>query len=164
MALDLKNLRSKKFLIPPYPLTNFEIEAYYQNEPRFTGAFSRDNLPEHSSTEKIKNGAYVKNLDEYHIGTHCVALYVNNKTATYFDGFGVEHIPKEIKKFIGNKNIIANTFRIQAYESVMCRYFCIGFIDFMFNGNSLTDFKNLFSPNDFKKNDDIILNYFLTNL
>ena len=122
-------------------------------------------MPEHSFTEKIKNGKYVINLDKYHdIGTHWVALYVNNKTATYFDSFGVEHIPKEIKKFIGNKNIIANIFRTQVYDSVMCRYFDIGFIDFMFNGNSLTDFINFFSPNDFKKNDDIILNYFLINL
>ena len=93
-----------------------------------------------------------------------MALYVNNKSTTYFDSFGVEHILKEIKKLIGNKNIIANIFRIQAYDSVMCSYFCIGFIDFMFNGTSLTDFTNLFSPSDFKKNDDIILNYFLTNL
>ena len=83
---------------------------------------------------------------------------------TYFDRFGVEHIPKEIKTFIDNKNIIANIFRIQAYHSVMCGYFCIGFIDFMFKGNNLTDFTNLFSPNNFKKNDDIFLNYFLTNL
>ena len=91
-------------------------------------------------------------------------LYVNNKSATYFDSFGAEHIPKEIMKFIGNKSIITNIFRIQAYDSVMCGCFCIGFIDFMFNGNSLTDFANLFSPNDFKKNDDIILNYLLINL
>ena len=145
-------------MIPPHPLTNFEIQAYYRNKPRFGGVFSRDNLPEHSFTDKIKNGAYVINLDEYHdIGTHWVALYVNNKTATYFDSFGVEHIPKEIEKFIGKKSIITNFFRIQAYESVMCGYFCIGFIDFIFNGNSITDFTNLFSPNDFKKNDDIIL-------
>ena len=67
-------------------------------------------------------------------------------------------------KFIGNKNIITNIFRIQAYYSVMWGYFCIGFIDFMFNGSSLTDFTNLFSSNDFKKNDDLILNYFLPNL
>ena len=87
-------------------------------------------------------------------------MYVNNKSATYFDSYGVEHIPKEIKKLIGNKNILANIFRIQAYNSVMCEYFCIVFINFMFNGNSLTDFTNLFSPNNFKKNDDIILNYF----
>ena len=70
---------------------------------------------------------------------------------TYFDSFEVEHIPKEIKNFINNKNIIANIFRIQAYDSVMCRYFYIGFIDFTFKGNSLTDFTNLFSPDNFKK-------------
>ena len=95
------------------------------------------------------------NLDEYHnIGTHWVALYVNNKTIIYFDSFGVEQIPIEIMKFIGNKNIITNIFRIQAYESIMCGYFCIGFINFMFNGNngnSLTDYTSVFSPNDLKK-------------
>ena len=79
---------------------------------------------------------------------------------TYFDSFGVEHIPKEIKKFIGNKNIESNIFRVQAYDSVMCGYFCIGFIDFMLKDKSLTDFTNLFSSNNFKKSDDIILNYF----
>ena len=86
--------------LPPHPLTNFEVQEYYQNEPRFNGVFSRDNLP-----NTIKNGAYVINLDEYcDIGTHWVSLYVNNKTITY-----------------------------------MCGYFCIGFINFMFNCNSLTD-------------------------
>ena len=139
----------------PHPLTNFEIQRYYQNEPRFNGVFSRVNLP-----NTIKNGAYVINLDEYRdIGTHWVALYVNNKSITYFDSFGVEHIPKEIIKFIDNKKIITNIFRIQAYVSIMCGYFCIGFINFMFNGNSLTD-TNLFSSNDLKKNDDIIRKYF----
>ena len=133
---------------------------YYQNKPTFNGVYSRDNL-----NDKIKDDAYVINLDECHdIETYWVALFVNNKSATYFDSFGVKHIPKEIMKFIGNKSIITNIFRIQAYDSVMRGYFCIGFIDFMFNGNSLTDFTNLFAPNDFKKNDDIILNYFLTNL
>ena len=102
--------------------------------------------------DKIKNGAYVISPDEYHdIGTHWVALYLNNKSATYFDSFGVEHIPKEIKKFIGNKNIITNIFRIKAYDSVICGYFCIRFINLMFNGNSLTDLTNLFLPNDLKK-------------
>ena len=144
----------------PDPLTNFEIQAYYQKEPRFNGVYSRDNLP-----DKIKDGAYVINLDEYSdIGTHWIALYVNNKTVTYFDSFGVEPIPKEIKKFINNKNTIANIFRIQACDSVICGYFCIGFIDYVFQSKSLTDFTNLLSPNNFKKNDDIILNYFLTNL
>ena len=79
---------------------------------------------------------------------------------TYFDSFGVEHIPKEIIKFINNKNIKRYIFRIQAYDSIMCGYFCTGFIDFMLEGKILADFTNLFSPNDFKKNDDIILNYF----
>ena len=120
---------------------------YYQNEPRFNGVYSRDNLP-----DKIKDGAYVINLDEYSdIGNHWIVLYVLNKTVTYFDSFELEHIPKEIKKFINNKNIIANIFRIQAYDSVMCGYFCMGFINFMFKDNSLTDFTNLFSPNNFKK-------------
>ena len=71
---------------------------------------------------------------------------------TYFDSFGVDHIPKEIKKIINNKNIISNIFRMQAYDSIMSGYFCIGFIDFVFKGNSLTDFTNLFSPNNFKQN------------
>ena len=88
------------------------------------------------------------------------SFYVNAKTVAYFDSFRVEHIPKEITKFINNKNIIANIFRLQVYDSVMCGYFCIGFINFMFKGDSLTDFTNLFSPNDFKKYDDIILNCF----
>ena len=72
---------------------------------------------------------------------------------TYFDSFGVEHIPKEIKKFINNKNIIASIIRLQVYDSVMCGYFCIGFIDVMLKGNNLIDFTNLFSRNNFKKND-----------
>ena len=134
--------------LPPHPLTNFEVQEYYQNEPRFNRVFSRDNLP-----NNIKNGAYVINLDEYHdIGTHWVALYVNNKTIIYFDSFGVEHIPKEILKSIGNnKKIITNIYRIQAYDSIMCGYFCIGFTNFMFDGNGVTDYTNLFSPNDLKK-------------
>ena len=73
----------------PYPLTNFEIQKYYQNEPRFNGVYLRDNL------QKVKDGAYIINLDEYSdIGTHWVALYVQNNDVTYFDSFGVEHIPK----------------------------------------------------------------------
>ena len=104
----------------------------------------------------------VINLDEYSdIGTHWVALYVKNNNVTYFDSFGVEHIPKEIIKFIENKNIKTNIFRIQAYDSIMCGYFCIAFIDFMFKGKSLTDYTNLFSPNDVKKNDDTISKYFM---
>ena len=87
-------------------------------------------------------------------------MYVYNKTVTYVDSFEVEHIPKEIMKFIARKKIITNIYRIPACDSIMCGYFCIGFINFMFNGKSLTDYTNLFSPNDFKKNDDLILKYF----
>ena len=85
--------------------------------------------------------AYVINLDEFKsIRTHWIALYVNANNILYFDSFGVEHIPKEIKKFIGNKNVI-NIYRIQASDS-MCGYFCIRFIDFMLKGNSLLDSAN----------------------
>ena len=87
-------------------------------------------------------------------------MYVKNNDITYFDSFGVKHIPKEIKKFIVNKNIKTNIFRIQVYNSIMCPYFCIGFIGFMFKGKTLTEYTNLFSPNNFKKNDNIILSYF----
>ena len=130
--------------LPAHALTNFEIQEYYQNEPKFNGVFGRDNLPNTIPSEEL-GSAYVINLDEYHdIGTHWVALYVNNKTATYFDSFGVEHILKEIMKFIAHKKIITNTYRIQAHDSIICGYFCIGFINFMFNGKSLTDHTNLF--------------------
>ena len=144
----------------PHPLRNFEVKSYYQNEHRFSGVYSTDNLP-----DRIKDGAYVVNLDEYsNIETHWVALYVNNKIVTYFVSFGIEHISKEVQKFVNNKNITANIFRKQAYDSVMCGHFCIGFIDYMFMGKSLTDCTNLFIANNFKKNDDIILNYFLNKL
>ena len=78
----------------------------------------------------------------------------------YFDSFGVEHIPKEIEKFIGNKNIITNICRIQAYDSIMCGYVCIGFIGFILKDKSLVDYTNLFSCNGYEKNDKIILKYF----
>ena len=134
--------------------------TYYLNKSRFNGVYSRDNLP-----NKVKNGAYVLNLDEYSdIGTHWVALWVNNNNVTYFDSFGVEYIPKEIIKFMENRNIKTNIFRIQAYDSIMWGYFCIGFINFMFKGKTLTEYTNLFSPKDFKKNDDTILNYFINTI
>ena len=138
------------------PLTNFETKNYYENEPRFNGIFSRNNLP-----EKKKDGADIINLDEYaSVGTHWIALFCNKNEIVYFDNFGVEHVPKETKEFIGNKNIKANIFQVQANNSVMCGYFCIGFIDFMLAGKKLTDFTSMFSSHDFKKYDDIILSYF----
>ena len=119
----------------------------------------------------IKKGAYVINLDEYtDLGTHWIALYVQSTSACdtyvksneviYFDSCGVEHIPKEIKKFIGNEDIKAIIFRLQAYDSIVCRYFCIEFINYMFDGKSLIDFTSLFSPHDLKKNDKTIKQLF----
>ena len=159
--------KTKQFLMLPHALTNFVIQKYDQNdaqrssknETTFNGVYSRDNLP------KIKDGSYIINFDEYSdIGTHWTALYVLNNDVTYFDSFGVEHIPKEIKAFIGNKNIKTKSFRIQLYDLIMCGHFCIGFIDFMLAGKTLSGFTIFFSPHDFKKNDDIILNYFMINV
>ena len=105
--------------MPPHPLTNFEIQKYYENQPKFNGV-----LP-----SKIKDGACVINLDEHsEIGTHWVALYVKNNDVTCFDSFGVEHIPNEIKAFIDrtsssashHQNLMLNIFRIQAYDSIVC--------------------------------------------
>ena len=78
--------------MPPHSLTNFEIQKYYQNEPKFNDVYSKNN------SNEIKEGAYVINLDEYKsIGTHLITLYVNVENVTYFDSFGVEHIPKKLK-------------------------------------------------------------------
>ena len=89
-----------------------------------------------------------------------MALHGNVNNMLYFDSFGVEHIPKEIRKLIVKKNIITNIYRRQAHDSIMCGYFCIGFIDFMLKGKSLLNYSNLFSPSDYEKNDKIILKYF----
>ena len=94
------------------------------------------------------------------VGTHWIALYENAKNVTYFDIFGVELIPKEIRKFIGNKNITTSIYRIQAYDSIMCGYFFIRFINFMLNGKSLLEYANLFSPSEYKNNDKMISKLF----
>ena len=131
-------------LLPFHPLTNIEISEYYKNEPRFNDVYSRNDLP-----NKIKKGAYVINLDEHKdTGTHWVSLFVKTNEVIYFDSFGIEHIPKEINKFNGNnttkssslernnKKIKGNIFRIQAYDSIMCGYFCIEFINYMLKGKT----------------------------
>ena len=123
--------------MPPHLLTNFEIRKYYKNEPRFNGVYSRDNLP-----KTIKNGTYVINLDKYaDVGTHWIALYVKKNEVIYFDSFGVEHVPEEHVEHVWcrtcfrHEDIKTNIFRIQAYNSIMCGYFCIGLVDFMFLNN-----------------------------
>ena len=91
--------------------------------------YSRNNLP-----NGIKKGAPVINLDEYeNMGTHWIALFVKPKYTVYFDSFGIKHIPKEINEFINN-DIKSNIFRIQAYDSIMCGYFCIEYINYMLKG------------------------------
>ena len=82
------------FLMLPHPLTNYEIQRYYQNEPKFNGAFARNNFP-----KTIKDGAYMGHSD---VGTHWIALFCNRNEMVYFDSFGVEHVPEEIIKFVGN--------------------------------------------------------------
>ena len=120
----------------PHPLTNFEIQKYYQNELRFNSVYSFNNLP-----NKLMDAAYVINLDEYaDFGTYWIAFCA------------VKQIPKALKKLIGNKTVTTNICRTQACNSIMCE--CI---DFMLNGKSLTDFTNLFSPDKFKAYDKIIL-------
>ena len=105
----------------PHPLTNFAIQKCYQNKPRFNGVSSRNNLP-----KKTKDGAYVIDLDEYaDIGTHWIALFCNRSEIVYFDNFGVEHVTEEIKKFVRNKNIITNIFRVQGNNSVMSGTFAL---------------------------------------
>ena len=127
-------------MIKPHPLTNLEIRKYYENERRFNGVFSRDNL-----LKKIIGGAYVLNLDEHKdTGTHWIALLCMRNEVIYFDSFGVEHIPKEIKKFISDKNVKANIYRVQANDSIMCGYVCIAFIDVMLAGKTLIDYTIFF--------------------
>ena len=120
--------------MPPHYLANFEIQKYYHNEPKLNG------------------WAFVINIDESRlIATHLIVLYVSGNNIIYFDSFGDKHIPKEIEKFIGNKNIITNIHGIEAYNSIMCRYFFIGFIDFILKGKTLLHYTNLFSPNEYEK-------------
>ena len=139
----------------PHPLRNFETQNCYQNKPKFNGIYSRNFF------SKIKDVVHVINPPEYEsIRAHWRALYMTAENVTYFDSIGVKHIPNEIRKFIGHKNIIMNIYRIQASDSVMCGYFCIGFIGFMLKGKGLLEYTNLFSLKEYKKNHKIILKYF----
>ena len=140
--------------MPPHLLANFKIQKYYQNEPKFNGVYSRNNL------SKIKDRVYVINLEDCKsIGTNWIVLYINGNNIIYFDSLGFEYISK-LKRIIGNKNIISSIYRIQTYDSVMWECFCIGFIDFMLKAESLLDYTNLFSPNYYEKNYKIILKWF----
>ena len=132
--------------MPPHHLANFEAYKYYQNKPWFNNdVYSTNNLA------KIRDGAYAINPEDYDsIGTHWIDVY-GNDDGTYFDSFGFEHISKEIKKLFSYRIITTNIFRIHAYNSIICRYFCIGFIDLILKGKSLLGYKNLFSPKKCEK-------------
>ena len=137
----------------PHPLTNFEIQNCYQNEPELNGVYSRNNLL------KVKDGTYVILLStnqQEPIRQH----YVHGVIVTYFESFGTEQIPKEIKIFIGNKNFTTNIYRIQVDDLIICRSFCIGFINFILKGKSLLNYINIFSPNKNSTNEKTILEHF----
>ena len=86
--------------MPSHPPTNFEIQKYYENQPKCNGVYSKINL------SKIKDETYIINLNKYEsVGTHWIALYVNDNNVTYFDSFRVEHIPKSCLKKTRMKNL-----------------------------------------------------------
>ena len=130
--------------MPPHPLTNFDIQKYYENEPRFNGVYSRYNLPRRNKGWGIRN----KPWWICRCGHTLDCFICNRSEIVYFDNFDFEHVPEEIKEFAWNKNIIAHIFWVQANNSVMCGYFCTGFIDFMLAGkNDFTDwfYEHVFS-------------------
>ena len=111
--------------------------------------------------KKIKDRIYIINLDEYtDVCMYWIALFCRNSEIIYLDSFGVEHVPEEIREFIGNKIIKTNIFRVQSNNSIMHGCFCTWLIDFMLAGKTLVDFTSLLCPYDFEKNDSLILNYF----
>ena len=116
---------------------------------------ARNKLP------RKKDGAYIINLEhENSKETYWVSLFVNKNAALYFDSFEIEYIPQEVLNKIKDKSIARKIFRIQDNESIMCGFYCVAFIEYMLPGKSLLDCTNLFSSNDYKKNDKIIYKYF----
>ena len=122
-------------------------------EPRFNGVYSINNL------SRIKDGAYVIKFDDKKIKGHWVSLVIDRYTAAYFDSFGIEYIPQGVLNKINDKFITHNIFRIQDNESIMCEFYCIAFIEYTLVEKTLLNHSNLFSPNDYKKNDKMIFKY-----
>ena len=131
------------------------MTKYFNYELRFNGVCPRKHLP------RIKDGAYFINInDKNSKGTNWFSLLIDRNTAVYFDSFGIEYIPLEILNKIRDKSITHNMFRIQDNESIIFGFYCITFREYMLAGKTLLDYTNLFSPNDYKKNDKIIYKYF----
>ena len=144
-----------KFLVPRHPSNNIEITNYFNNDPKFNGVFLRKNL------HRIKDEAYVINLDHKNSkGTHWVSLFIDRNTALYFDSFGIKYIPLNVLNKIKDKSITHNIFRLQNNECIINEFCCTGLIGYMIPGKTLLDYTNLFSPNDYKKSDEVIFNYF----
>ena len=122
-------------------------------EPRFNGVYSINNL------SRIKDGAYVINFDDKKVKGHWVSLVIDRYTAAYFDSFGIEYIPQGVLNKINDKFITHNIFRIQDNEPIMCEFYCIAFIEYTLVEKTLLNHSNLFSPNDYKKNDKMIFKY-----
>ena len=93
-------------------------------------------------------------------GTHWVSLFIDRHVSVYFDSFGIEYISQELLSKIRDKPITHNIFRMQDYDSIMCGFYCIAFIEYMFVRKTLLDYTNFFSPNEYKKNDKMIYKYF----
>ena len=111
--------------------------------------------------EKKKDGAHVINLDSKNSnGKHWISIFFDRNKVIYFDSFGIEYIPQDVLNKIWDKFVTRHIFRIQDNESMMCGFYCIPFIEYMLAGKTLLDYTNLFSLNDYKKNDKIISKYF----
>ena len=138
-----------------HSLSNIEIDKYFKYDSRFNGLFSRHNL------FRIKDGVYVINLDDKQSEvTHWVSLFIDKNIAVYFYCSVIEYISQEVLSKIKDKSITHNIFRIQDADSIMRGFYCIAFIEYMLSGKALLDYTNLFSPNDYQKNDRIIYEYF----
>ena len=141
----------KNLLVPLHPLSNIEINQYFNYDSKFNGVFSRNNLP------RIKYVPYVINLDDKNSKeTHSDSLFIDRNTAVYFDSFRIEYIPQKVLNKIKDKSITHSIFRIHDNDSFTCGFCCIVFVEYLLAGTNLLDYTNLFSPNDYKKNDKII--------
>ena len=111
---ERNNQSRSTFLMQCSFLPNFEIQKYYQNQPKFSVVFSRSNL------RKIKNGSYIISFDaQESVGTHWGALYANAENLTYFDSFGAENISKEIIYSLAQNSIMCGQFFVELNDFII---------------------------------------------
>ena len=136
-----------------------KFTKYFNYKSRFNCIFSRYNLP------RRNDGVYIINLnDQESKVTHWFFLFINRNTSVHFDSFGIEYISQEVLNKIEDKSITKNIFRIKCNDCTMCGFYCIAFIEYLIAGKTLLEYANLFSPNNYQKNDKIIYKYFKTNM